>query len=67
MAWVSVLDKDFDRRLYFRRAAFAPVTNKVTTAPGVSRYDATYTDVDIALTSGNPTHPDTFRRNRHAW
>ena len=44
-----------------------PVTNQVTTPPGIARRSATRSDTDIRLACGNRTQHDAIRRNRHAW
>jgi len=50
-------------------AAYSPgsVTNEVTTAPGSGRRRATYSDIKILLTCGNPTQSDAIGHNRHVW
>jgi hypothetical protein len=50
-----------------RRNGAESVTNQVTTTSGNGRQSATLSDTAIPPSCGNPTQPDSIRRNQHAW
>ena len=54
-------------KLHISMQLLKPVTNQVTTTPGISRHNSTNPDTSIRLACDNPTQPDVIGRNGYAW